>query len=193
MADGNPEPWRILIADDDPAHVTAMGDVAERIGAVVVAGSVHTAEASRLATELAPDVAVVGVDHDRDHALGLIRELAQAGICPVIVALRTPDPAFVALAAERGAFAVASPFEPEELSSAIEVAVRRFHDVEALEEAIARRAIIERAKGVVMERYQLDAEQAFELLRRQARTTGTRLTAAADLVVRGHRFLPREP
>ena len=61
---------------------------------------------------------------------------------------------------------------PEDVQGAIEVAMRRHREeqrlhekVEQLESALERRGVIERAKGILMERHSVDERAAFELLR----------------------------
>ena len=50
-------------------------------------------------------------------------------------------------------------------------------------EALASRDIIGQAKGMIMERYAVSAEQAFELLRRLSHDTGTSLVEVATQIV----------
>ena len=102
------------------------------------------------------------------------------------------DPEFAARAAERGVFAFSSPVEPDALQAAIEVAVRRFEEfeelaeqVENLEGALRRRAIVERAKGIIMERRGIDERQAFELLRARARSSNRTLVDVAQALLDG--------
>ena len=59
-----------------------------------------------------------------------------------------------------------------------------------LEGAFTRRAITERAKGILMERHGIDEEAAFNMLRDQARRTNRKLVDLADAVVSGHPLLP---
>jgi AmiR/NasT family two-component response regulator len=88
--------------------------------------------------------------------------------------------------------------DPESIQGAIEVAVRRYREasrlnekVSQLESALDRRAVIERAKGILMERHSVDEREAFELLRDQARSGGRRVIDVAQAVVGGHALLPR--
>ncbi|MBI5106363.1 MAG: ANTAR domain-containing protein [Solirubrobacterales bacterium] len=64
--------------------------------------------------------------------------------------------------------------------------------VEQLEGALERRAIIERAKGIVMERHAVGEREAFELLRSHARATSRPVVEVARAVADGHALLPRE-
>ena len=87
---------------------------------------------------------------------------------------------------------------PEDVQGAIEVALRRHREeqrlnekVEQLQSALERRAVIERAKGILMERHSLDERAAFELLRDHARSSARRVVDVAQSVLDGHALLPR--
>jgi response regulator NasT len=70
--------------------------------------------------------------------------------------------------------------------------LRRFAEYHDLEGAFGRRALTERAKGILMERHSIDESSAFELLRKHARATNRKLVDVASAVVDGHRLLPKE-
>lgn len=67
--------------------------------------------------------------------------------------------------------------------------LRRFAEYHVLEGAFARRAVTERAKGILMERHGVDERAAFNMLRDQARRTHRKLVDLADAVVTGHPML----
>jgi len=69
-------------------------------------------------------------------------------------------------------------------------AARLNEKVEQLEGALERRAVIERAKGILMERHGVNERDAFELLRDQARAGGRRVAEVAQAVLDGHALLP---
>jgi AmiR/NasT family two-component response regulator len=71
---------------------------------------------------------------------------------------------------------------------------RRLHEkVGQLESALERRGVIERAKGILMERHGVGERQAFELLRDHSRATGRRVVEVAQSVLDGHALLPKRP
>ena len=70
--------------------------------------------------------------------------------------------------------------------------LRRFAEYQDLEGAFGRRALIERAKGVLMERHGVDEASAFEMLREHSRTTNRKLVDVASAIVDGHALLPKE-
>ena len=185
-AAGIPVRLRVLVADEQPGPLEHMADVARRLGHDVVAVEVAVSAAARAIRGQSPELAIVGLHEDEEHALDLVEQIVEEAICPVIVQSQRDDPEFAARAAERGAFGVTAPVEPEALQATIEVAVRRFEEqvelseeIEKLEGALRRRAIVERAKGILMERQGIDERAAFELLRKQARSNNRTLVEVA--------------
>ena len=185
---------RVLAASQTGENLEEIARLVIQIGHAVVARSIEIEEVASVAAEERPDVALVALrEEDTAHTLDLISEITHGAICPVIALLPEERAEFVAQAAERGIFAYASPVGPEELRGAIEVALSRFGQYERLEGAMGRNGAIECAKGILMERYFMDEQHAFELLRRQARNSGLKVVDAAEIVMQGHRLLPKKP
>ena len=67
----------------------------------------------------------------------------------------------------------------------------RFAEYHNLEGAFSRRAVTERAKGILMERHGIDEREAFEILRTEARHSNRELVDIAGAVLTGHRLLPK--
>ncbi len=126
------------------------------------------------------------------YAIGADREIVIAGRLVVvgcrlvIVLLHAPDPAFVREASKRGVFAHISDTDVEDWQSAIDIVLRRFTEYHDLRGAFGRRALIERAKGILMERHSVDDDTAFEMLRERSRTANRKLVDLATAVVDGH-------
>jgi response regulator NasT len=110
----------------------------------------------------------------------------------VIALIHAPDPAFVREASKRGVFAYVTDAD-EHWQSSIDIVLRRFAEYHELEGAFGRRAVTERAKGILMERHSVDETDAFAMLREHARTTNRKLVDVANAIVDGHRLLPRHP
>jgi AmiR/NasT family two-component response regulator len=188
---------RVLIADEDRDALRQLGSVLEALGHEVTPYVVSVAEAIELISTEDPDLAIVVVHKDDDHALALIQETVEYASGPVIAQTRDGDVEFVAQAAERGISAWIESASPEVVQGAIEVALRRYAEleslqskVEQLESALERRALIERAKGIVMERHGVDERAAFDLLRDHARSQSRRVVDVAVAVADGHALLP---
>ena len=188
----------ILIADEDRSELARLGAVLEELGHEVTPYAVSVREASELIAKEDPDLAFVMVHEDDEHALALIGEAVEHASGPVIATVRHGDVEFVGRAAEHGVSALVESTEPTSIQGAIEVALKRHREaaaladkVDQLEGALERRAIIERAKGILMERHSFDDRQAFELLREHARSSNRRVVEVARSVTEGHALLPK--
>jgi response regulator NasT len=193
----------VLLADEDAAALKQLGDVLSGLGHDVTPFAVSVREATELIVREDPDLAIVVVHQNDEHALALIGEAVETASGPVIAQLRASDDLegnpidFVSRAAERGISAYVQSNDPEQVQAAIEVAIRRYREtarltekVDQLESALTRRGTIERAKGILMERHRVDEREAFELLREHARSGNRRVVDVARAVVDGHALLP---
>jgi AmiR/NasT family two-component response regulator len=194
-----PKGLKVLVADEDRAALDTVARLLHRLGHEVCARAVGVQEVSQQIDEDEPEVALVKLHDDDDHALDLIDELVAEAACPVIALMEVPETDFISRAAERGIYAYVQPVTAETVQGALEVALRRHADVERLSEevdelegALQRRAVIERAKGILMERHSLDDRAAFEMLRSHARSNNRKLVDVAGAVADGHLLLPRE-
>jgi response regulator NasT len=107
----------------------------------------------------------------------------------VIALLVTKNQKYVQEAARRGVFAYIVDTDAEDLQSAIDVTLERFAEYQSLQGAFGRRAEIEQAKGILMARHGVTAENAFELLRDHSQHNGTKLSDVAAAVVDSHLLL----
>jgi AmiR/NasT family two-component response regulator len=197
--DGKSKDLRVLVADEDRAALDSVARLLHRLGHEVCARAVGVDEVSRRIDEDEPDIALVKLHDDDQHALDLIDEIADEAQCPVIALMEVPETDFISRAAKHGIYAYVQPVTAETVQGAIEVAMRRHADLERLsdevgelEGALQRRAVIERAKGILMERHSVDDAAAFELLRSHARANNRKLVEVARAVSEGHLLLPRE-
>jgi response regulator NasT len=183
---------KVLVANQDRTRLETLADAAIALDNEVVSREVDVADVAAAARAARPDVAIVGLHNNAEHALGLIAEIVRERRCPVVVVIDDDDPEFVRSAAQLGAFAYTTSVKPAALESTIQVAIQRFDQAAALEGALGRRAVIERAKGVLMERYSIGDEAAFEMLRDHARRSSAKVLDVSDALLRSHTLLSGE-
>jgi len=159
----------------------------------VIAREIDVLDVGPVTARERPDVALVGLGESSEHALGLIDKIVREAACPVIVLLHSPDPEFLKEASKRGVFARISDAGVEEWQSSIDIVLRRFAEYHDLQGAFGRRALTERAKGILMERHSISEDNAFELLREHSRIANRKLIDLAAAIVDGHRLLPEDP
>jgi AmiR/NasT family two-component response regulator len=184
------ENLRVLVADEAQERLKRTAAIVLELGHVVVARETDVSRVGESTRRERPDVALVELDRSQAHALELISQIIEEAACPVIALIDAEDPDFVRQAAERGVFAYIVDAEREELQSSLDIVLRRFREYQSLEGAFGRRALIERGKGILMERHQIEEDQAFEMIRAHARRRGRRVVEVAEAVVDGHLLLP---
>ena len=189
---------KVLLADEDEGALRVTAAVVRDLGHEVAEMAIGLQQAADVISRGDPDVSMVVVYQDDDHALDLIEEIAEFARGPVIAILEKEDPAFVGMAADRGISAYAREGRAESIQSAIEVAMRRHEEksklvdqVQRLESALERRALIERAKGILMERHNVSEREAFDRLRDHARSRNRTVVDVAASVSEGHALLPK--
>jgi AmiR/NasT family two-component response regulator len=193
MADLETEHLRILIANERRDRLALVAPIVASLGHEVIAREIDVANVGAVTARERADVALVGLGESSEHALGLIDQIVEEAACPVIVLLHAPDPSFMREASKRGVFAYITDADGEDWQSSIDIVLRRFAEYHDLEGAFGRRAITERAKGILMERHSVDEASAFEMLRDTSRASNRKLIDVATAVVDGHRLLPKEP
>ncbi len=187
---------RILAADEDQEALTRTAAMLGSLGHDVTATAVDLAQVTEAIAREEPELSVVVVHRDDEHALDLIEEISAFAGGPVIALLAEQDADFARRAAERGIYAAVRDGDPAAVQSAIEIARRRHAETERLVEqvgrlegALERRAVIERAKGILMERHSISDREAFDRLRAHARSRNRTVVDVASAVTEGHALL----
>jgi response regulator NasT len=186
---------RVLIANERRDRLALVAPIVAALGHEVIAREIDVDEVGPVTARERPDVALVGLGESSEHALVLIEKIVQEASCPVILLIHEPNPGFVREASKRGIFAYITDGESEEgpeWQSSIDIVLRRFAEFHDLEGAFGRRAVTERAKGILMERHSVDEGAAFEMLREHSRASNRKLLDIAAAVVDGHALLPKQ-
>ena len=197
----NASSLRVVAADETDERLQRIVDLVHRAGYEVVAAETDLKRVRAVIEDRGATLAIVAAHGEPTHALALIETINDTAGCPVILLLDEADPAVVREALERGLDAYATNHSVAALESAVALARRRFAElgdlgrqVRDLEAGADRRALIERAKGVLMERHDIDERAAYERLRTQARSTRSSLVEVARSVLSARGLLPsREP
>ena len=193
MPDEESTHLRVLIANEKRERLELLAQVVTGLGHDVIAREIDVKEVGAVTARERPDVALVGLGLSSEHALDQIAEIVREALCPVIAVLTAKDPAYVHEAAKRGVFAYIVEDTPDELQSAIDITLQRFAEYHNLQGAFGRRAVIEQAKGILMARHAIGADQAFEMLRHHSQHNGRKLVDVAEALVESHLLLLPSP
>jgi response regulator NasT len=182
---------RVLIADDDDRAREAIVEQLKMIGHDVVGAARNGTEAVELALSLNPEVAILDIkmpDGDGLHAAEAIMEKSPMAI---LMLTAFDDDDLVKRARELGVFAyMVKPATIQMLKTSIEISLARFEELQAarketadLKEALETRKLVERAKGILMQRLDLSEADAFRRLQRESNNQSRPLKQIAEAIL----------
>jgi two-component system, response regulator PdtaR len=182
---------RILIAEDETIIRLDLRDLLERAGFEVCAEARDGEEAVELARSEQPDLAIMDVKMPHADGIEAARRILDERPIPIVMLTAYGQEELVSRAVEAGVFGyLVKPFREQDLLPAIRTARARHEELqevreeaESLTEALAARKVIERAKGLLMEREQLSERDAFARLRKASQASGRPLRVIAEAVV----------
>jgi response regulator NasT len=159
--------WRVAIVDDHERSRVELRAAVWDAGGEVVGEATRCADAAPLLDRVVPDVAIVAVGlPDGD---GISTAAALAASYPIVLLTSHTDGELIGRAVEAGVMGyLVKPLRRAELAPTLELAIARFREARELRQRLEERKLIERAKGVLMHRFQLTEEEAFRRLRRTA-------------------------
>src|SRR5438132_992994 len=182
---------RVLIAEDETIIRLDLRALLERSGLEVCAEARDGLEAVELARSEQPDVAILDVKMPRLDGIDAARRILEERPIPIVMLTAYGQAELVSRAVEAGVFGyLVKPFREQDLLPAIHAARARHSELqelreeaESLTEALAARKVIERAKGLLMEKEKLSEEDAFSRLRRASQVSGRPLKVVAEAVL----------
>jgi response regulator NasT len=182
---------RIMVAEDETIIRLDLCDLLERSGFDVVAQARDGEEAVALAQSAEPDLAIMDVKMPKLDGIDAARRILELRPLPIVMLTAYGQDELVARAVEAGVFGyLVKPFREQDVLPAIQTARARFaeltevrEEAESLQEALAARKAIERAKGLLMEREQLSEADAFARLRKASQISGRPLRVVAEALI----------
>jgi two-component system, response regulator PdtaR len=184
------ERTKVLICEDESIIRLDLRSLLEREGYEVQEAR-DGEEAVALAASTEPDVAIMDVKMPGLDGIEAAKRIIDARPLPIVMLTAFGEASLVERAAEAGAFAyLTKPFREQDLLPAIATARARHEELESVREevdsiaeALAARKVIERAKGLLMEKESLTEQEAFARLRRASQVSGRPLKVIAEAVV----------
>ena len=167
-------PTRIILAEDDSVIRMDLREELQRQGYVVVGDVGDGQSAINLARELHPDLVIMDIRMPVLDGIEAARALTSERLAPVMLITGFSDNELIERAREAGVVSyITKPFRDSDIKPAIEIAIARFQEfrgletqVKTLEEQLATRKVVEKAKGMLMEKYKLSENDAFKRIQR---------------------------
>jgi len=182
---------RVLVAEDEALIRLDLAEMLREEGYAVVGEAADGEQAVAMADELRPDLVILDVKMPKMDGIDAAAKITGDRIAPVVILTAFSQRDLVMRARDAGTMAyLVKPFAKRDLVPAIELAVSRFSELQALESEVAgltdrleTRKVIDRAKGLLMTSQGLTEPDAFRWIQRTAMDRRTTMKAVAEAVV----------
>jgi two-component system, response regulator PdtaR len=191
---------RVVIAEDEAIIRLDLKEILESEGYEVVGETGRGDEAVELVTTHSPDLAILDVKMPGLDGIEAARRITADKKVAVLILTAFSQRNLIEDARDAGVSAyLVKPFQRSELVPAIEVALARFEEFRAIEEEHGRlsgevatleekletRQIVDRAKGVLMDKFGMAEAEAFSFIQQTAMSRRTRMRDIAQEVLDG--------
>lgn len=182
---------RVVIADDDPIIRMDLREMLTGLGYTVVGEAGDGQSAVNLARELRPDLVIMDIRMPEMDGIEAAKTLTAEDIAPVLLLTAYSEPELVQRATQAGVIGyLVKPFREAQLAPAIDVTLGRFREFRqvrselgSVRDALEARKSIERAKGLLMERYGLTEAEAFRRIQKRSMDTRKSMKEIADAIL----------
>jgi AmiR/NasT family two-component response regulator len=184
-------PTRIIIAEDDTLIRMDLKEELQRQGYLVVGDVGDGESAVNLTRELRPDLVVMDIRMPQMDGIAAAEALTREELAPVVLLTAFSDQELIERAQEAGVVHyVTKPWKQSDLKPAIEIALNRFEEyrtlqgkVKDLEDRLATRKVVERAKGLLMQKQGLTEQEAFRRIQKLSMNNRKSMREVAEAIL----------
>lgn len=185
---------RVVIADDESIIRMDLKTLLEEMGSVVVGEAADGQKALELTRSLRPDVVIMDIKMPVMDGLDAAKIIADEKIAPVVLLTAYSQKDLIERAKGAGVYAyLVKPFQESDILPAIEIAIARYleqQDLETtlgdLETKLETRKIVDRAKGILMDKYKLSEAEAFRRIQQQSMNQRRSMKEIAEALIIAH-------
>ncbi|QSA98989.1 ANTAR domain-containing protein [Methylococcus sp. EFPC2] len=182
---------RVLLVDGDAGRGALLEQALSDAGHKVVARIADDAELLTRVGEFQPDIIIIDMDAPGRDTLEQLREISRDQPKPVIMFSDNRDGEFIRQSVQAGVSAyIVDGLSRERVMPIVEVAIARFREFQALRRELeetrnqlADRKIVDKAKGILMQKKKMSEDQAYQFLRKTAMSRNTRLVEVARILI----------
>ncbi|MEM9620608.1 MAG: response regulator [Pseudomonadota bacterium] len=182
---------RVMLIDDDPKRARWVQNSLREFGFDTCSIVAEPARMLKEISEHAPDVIIIDMESPGRDLLESLSVLAAHQPTPVVMFSEEEDPDYISRAVAAGVSTyLVGGIEPAKVRPIIEVALAQFRNFQGLRQALddtrselSARRTIDQAKLRVMQALNIDEQQAYEHMRKEAMNAGVRLATLARQIM----------
>lgn len=184
---------RIVIAEDEAIIRLDLRETLEEEGYEVVGDCGRGDQAVALVKEKKPDVVILDIKMPVMTGLEAAKLITETKICPIVMLTAFSQREIIEQARDAGALAyLVKPFQKSDLVPAIELAIGRFAEMRALTGEVAAlgaqleiRKLVDRAKGILTDKYSMSENNAFLYIQKMAMSERLKMGDIAQRIING--------
>lgn len=184
---------RIVIAEDEAIIRLDLRETLEEEGYEVVGDCGRGDEAVALVKEMVPDVVILDIKMPVMTGIEAAKLITETKICPVVMLTAFSQREIIEQARDAGALAyLVKPFQKSDLVPAIELAIARFAEMQALSGEVTAlgaqleiRKLVDRAKGILLDKYAMNESDAFTYIQKLAMTERVKMGEISQRIISG--------
>jgi AmiR/NasT family two-component response regulator len=188
---------RILIAEDNDLVSLTLEEQLKGLGYDVIAIARTGTEVISLAVRLKPDLIIMDIRMPELEGTEAAARIRDQYPVPIVMLTAYADKETIRKAEAAGALAyLVKPVNENELPPTINIALARFRELQSLrsevvelQDSLEARKLIERAKGILMQRLALSERDAYERLRQRARDKRAKMKDIAQAIIEAEELL----
>lgn len=185
-------PLKIVIADDESIIRMDLKELLEDAGHKVVGEAANGEKAVELARKYKPDLVILDIKMPKMDGIAAAKIIDDEKIAPVLLLTAFSQPEIVERATESGVLAyLVKPVQEANLFPAMEVAMSRWQEIQQLEDELLKikgtlesRKILDRAKGILMDAYNITESEAFRRIQKYAMSKRKTVREVAEAIIR---------
>ena len=185
------ENLRLVIADDESIIRLDLKETLERMGHQVIAEAGDGRTAVSLVRQHKPDLVMLDVKMPELDGVDAAKEIARDRLAPVLLLTAYSQQDLVERAMEAGVFSyVVKPFTESDLLPAMGVAIARFREFNEISQeaatlstALETRKIVDRAKGILMDKHGMREQDAFRRIQQQSMNSRKTMREIAEAII----------
>ncbi|ADG88186.1 ANTAR domain-containing response regulator [Thermobispora bispora] len=182
---------RVVIAEDETLIRLDLKEMLEEDGYAVVGEAGDGETAVKMAEELRPDLVILDIKMPVLDGISAAERIVSRRIAPCLILTAFSQRELVERARDAGAMAyLVKPFTKSDLTPAIEMAISRHEEIMALEkevttlaERLETRKLVEKAKGLLMMKYNWTEPQAFRWIQKASMDRRMSMRQIARIVI----------